>query len=234
MKRIIPLCATALLLSGCFDLHQSFIINDDNSASYEMNLRLSSAMISMLAMADSGDEQDEGLTTRICNENELISKDIPEDMDVAIKSFFKEDNLVCNYRITGPLARFSELNMRGDTEQGGGDLVAIAPLDDNRVEISSVFDFSEWDPAQDDGDEPMNDMAKQMMGAMMTGRTMRWSVTAPRIIESSGEISDDGRTATWELPLSVAFAEPDVYEFRAVASYAVPWYQKALNWLRFW
>lgn len=234
MKKTISLCAVALLLSGCFDLHQSFTVNDDSTASYEMNLRLSSAMISMLAMADSGDGQDENLTTRICNDNELINKDIPEDMDVAVKSFFKEDNLVCNYKITGPLERFSELNMRGDTEQGGGDLVAIVLLDDNQIQITSVFDFSEWDPAQDEDDEPMNEMAKQMMGAMMAGRTMRWSVTAPQIIESSGEVSDDGRTATWELPLSVALAEQEIYEFRAVASYAVPWYQKALNWLRFW
>lgn len=234
MRKIIPLCAATLLLSGCFDLHQSLTINDDNTASYEMNLRLSGAMISMLAMTDSGDEQDGSLTTRICNENELIDSEIPEDMDVAIKSFFKEDNLICNYRISGPLDRFRELNMRGDTERGSGDLVAIVPLDDSRVEIISVFDFSEWDSSQDGDDEPMNEMAKQMMGTMMTGRTMRWSVTAPEIIESSGEISSDGRTTTWELPLSVAFAEQDVYEFRAVASYAVPWYQKTLNWFRFW
>lgn len=53
-------------------------------------------------------------------------------------------------------------------------------------------------------------------------------------LESNGEISDDARTATRELPLSVALAEQEVYEFRAVASYSVPWYQKALNWLRFW
>lgn len=227
-------CAASLFLAGCFDLNQSIVINDDQTASYEMNMQMSSAVVSMMAMGDSGKEQDGDFTSRFCQDNKTIDRDVPEGLDFSIKSYFKEDNLVCSYRMSGPLEKFSELDMQGSADQGSGNLVNIALLDDERVEITSTFDFSDFSGEGGSGDESMEEMAGRMMGAMLAGRAMRWSVTAPEIIESNGEISEDGRTVTWELPLSVAFAEQETYEFRAVASYAVPWYRSILHNLKFW
>jgi len=234
MRKAALICTASLLLAGCFDLNQSIVINDDRTASYEMNLQMSSALISMLAMQDPGEAQDGDFTSRFCQENKTIDRDVPEGLDLSIKSYFKEDNLVCSYRMSGPLEKFGELDMQGSADQGSGILVNIAVLEDEQVEISSTFDFSDFSEAGESGGDSMEEMASRMMGAMLAGRAMRWSVTAPEVIESNGEISEDGTTATWELPLSVAFAEQERYEFRTVASYAVPWYQSILHTLKFW
>jgi len=234
MNKNVIICAIALLLSGCFDLHQSIVINDDRTASYQMELRMSSVLLSMVAEQAPG-EDDIGFSTEsFCNDNELVERDIPEGMDVAVDSYLEDQNLVCSYEVSGPLDKFVELNMQGDTKQGQGDLVTIVPLEDDRVEITSRFDFSDWKTKEGGSGESNDEMAQQMISAIMAGRVMRWSVTAPQIIESNGEISEDGKTATWELPLSLAISEKGTYEFRTVADYHTPWYQGVLTWLKFW
>ena len=48
---------------------------------------------------------------------------------------------------------------------------------------------------------------RPMLDAMLAGRSLSWSVTAPQIIETSGDLSLDGLTASYSFPLALA-AEP--------------------------
>ena len=52
-----------------------------------------------------------------------------------------------------------------------------------------------------------------------------------KIIETNGQISADGKSVNWELPLSVAYSEKAKYEFYSIVEYNIPWYQELLNFL---
>ena len=49
---------------------------------------------------------------------------------------------------------------------------------------------------------------KVMIAAMMQGRVMSWSVKAPCIVESNGEIPANSNQADWSVPMVMAVQSP--------------------------
>ena len=68
---------------------------------------------------------------------------------------------------------------------------------------------------------------KAMIAAMMQGRVLSWSVKAPRIVESNGEISADSTQVEWSVPMAMAVQLP--HTFTATVKVALPWYQPVLD-----
>lgn len=231
MKKSMRFLLASLLLtmvSGCFEANQTIVINDDQTASYQVDLVVSSALLAMAKMASEGAE-----TSLETCDNEMLNTDVPERMSVEKKSYYKDDDLVCSFKISGSLSDFAELKMSGSMGKSGSDFdfIAIESLPDNQIKISSIFDFTEESSPADEAQNPFADSMDGMFTAMLSNRAFRWSVTAPKIIETNGQISADGKSVNWELPLSVAYSEKAKYEFYSIVEYNIPWYQELLNFL---
>jgi uncharacterized protein YecT (DUF1311 family) len=93
-------------------------------------------------------------------------------------------------------------------------MVRITEVDGNKYRIESTIDFQ----GKNNGASGM----EGMLEAMLAGRNVSWSVSAPKVIESNGKIAEDGKSVTWSLPMSVAFKNPQKF-------YAV--IQKETSWL---
>jgi hypothetical protein len=56
---------------------------------------------------------------------------------------------------------------------------------------------------------------------------LNWTVKAPRIAESNGEISADSTQVDWSVPMAMAIQSP--HTFTAIVKVALPWYQPVLD-----
>ena len=119
----------------------------------------------------------------------------------------------------GPIHEFGEQM----TEMPKGDLTKMLNfrmVDETTLSIRGTF-------------EPSDDMSassaeeKAMIAAMMQGRVLTWSVKAPRIIESNGEISADSTQVDWSVPMAMAIQSP--HTFTATIKVSLPWYQPVLD-----
>ena len=83
MKKSMRFLLASLLLtmvSGCFEANQTIVINDDQTASYQVDLVVSSALLAMAKMASEGAE-----TSLETCDNEMLNTDVPERMSVEKK-----------------------------------------------------------------------------------------------------------------------------------------------------
>jgi uncharacterized protein YecT (DUF1311 family) len=79
----------------------------------------------------------------------------------------------------------------------------------------------------------MKDQAKEntgmegMMEAMFAGRNLSWSATVPKVLETNGEVSKDGKTVTWSAPVASAYKAKQ--SFYLVFKAERPWYAFLLD-----
>ena len=195
-------------LVGCVDLKQSIEIND-GVASYQIEMRMSAA----LAQLDA-----ENLGT-FCESNDDFKVEVSGGLKRTIKQSYEGEDIVCRMRITGPIQEFGKQM----TEMPKGDLnkmLNFQMVDDTTLKIESIFESNE-DMTASSAEE------KAMIAAMMQGRVLSWSVKAPRIVESNGEISADSTQVDWSVPMAIAVQPP--HTFTATVEVALPWYQPVLD-----
>jgi len=213
MIRIALVWLTIVLLSGCFEVSQSVVIADGH-VEYDMNIGLSAQLAAMGAKENGSSTQD------FCKSDDFVNTDIPDGMTAVAASRFEDDFLICNVNIQGSLEDFGELSAQMSQKDQDAKLIEVEILPNNQLRLISEFDFE----GQDDGDEIAEGM-KAMVASAFTGRALRWTVTAPEIISTNGTVSDDGTTASWEVPLSVAFMEGGNYRFEVVLVHTKPWWE---------
>ena len=195
-------------LVGCVDLKQSIEIGD-GVASYQMEMRVSAA----LAQLDA-----ENLST-FCESNDDLQIEVSGSLKRTVKQLYEGEDIVCRMRIVGPIQEFGKQM----TEIPKGDLTKMLNfqmIDETTLRIESVFESSE-DMTASAAEE------KAMLAAMMQGRVLTWSVKAPRIVESNGEISADSTQVDWSVPMAMAVQSP--HTFTATFKVALPWYQPVLD-----
>ena len=195
-------------LVGCVDLKQSIEIGD-GVASYQMEMRVSAA----LAQLDA-----ENLST-FCESNDDLQIEVSGSLKRTVKQLYEGEDIVCRMRIVGPIQEFGKQM----TEIPKGDLTKMLNfqmIDKTTLSIESVFESSE-DMTASAAEE------KAMIAAMMQGRVLSWSVKAPRIVESNGEISADSTQVDWSVPMAMAVQSP--HTFTATVKVALPWYQPVLD-----
>ncbi|MBE58595.1 MAG: hypothetical protein CMD66_04200 [Gammaproteobacteria bacterium] len=199
---------TVLTLVACIDLKQSIEISD-GFASYQMEMRMNAALAQL-------DAENLG---KFCESNDDLRLEVSGRLKRTIKQSYEGEDIVCRMRIVGPIQEFGEQM----TEMPKGDLTRMLNfqmVDETTLRIESTF-------------EPSDDMTtssaeeKAMISAMMQGRVLTWSVKAPRIIESSGEISADSTQVDWSVPMAMAMQWP--HTFTATVKVALPWYQPVLD-----
>ena len=195
-------------LVGCVDLKQSIEIGD-GVASYQMEMRVSAA----LAQLDA-----ENLST-FCESNDDLQIEVSGSLKRTVKQLYEGEDIVCRMRIVGPIQEFGKQM----TDIPKGDLTKMLNfqmIDETTLRIESVFESSE-DMTASAAEE------KAMIAAMMQGRVLSWSVKAPHIVESNGEISADSTQVDWSVPMAMAVQSP--HTFTATVKVALPWYQPVLD-----
>lgn len=215
--RLTQICAIAIkgialtmmvTLVGCVDLKQSVEIGDD-VASYQMEMRMSAALAQLNA---------ENLGS-FCESNDDLQVEVSGSLKRTVKQLYEGEDIVCRMRIVGPIQEFGKQM----TEMPKGDLTKMLNfqmVDETTLRIESVFESNE-DMTASSAEE------KAMIAAMMQGRVLSWSVKAPRIVESNGEISADSTQVDWSVPMAMAIQSP--HTFTAIVKVALPWYQPVLD-----
>ena len=194
-------------LVGCVDLKQSIEIGD-GVASYQMEMRMGA-----LAQLDA-----ENLGT-FCESNDDLQVAVSGSLKRSVKQSYEGEDIVCRMRIMGPIQEFGKQM----AEMPKGDLTKMLKfqmVDETTLRIESVFESNE-DMTASSAEE------KAMIAAMMQGRVLSWSVQAPRIAESNGEISADSTQVDWSVPMAMAVQSP--HKFTATVKVALPWYQPVLD-----
>jgi uncharacterized protein YecT (DUF1311 family) len=194
------------MLAGCLDLNQKITLVKDQ-LTYKAELKLD-AKIAAFADKKQGESSCSDFGT---SQNEGIVVEVKESAD--------SGNIICTITAQGKVANFKNFSS-GDKNKS--EMVRITAIDGSKYRIESTIDFQE----KSKGASGM----EGMLEAMLAGRNLSWSVSAPKVIESNGKISEDGKSVTWTLPISVAFKNPQ--KFYAVIQKETSWFDSFLEFFK--
>ncbi|MDZ7736898.1 MAG: hypothetical protein U5P41_12955 [Gammaproteobacteria bacterium] len=202
MTRCLAITLLCLLASGCFDIKQSFTVDNSNQARYTMEFHIDARIVEF---ADTP--------------NEDICRDIDLDASEALKKTTNKKrshgDIICKVTLEGPIEEFDNFSLTQDNNR----TILIEKVDDSTYKISS--DFS---TLSDKDNEAPDEFSANMAKAMFGGRVVSWKVSAPVIVRTNGQISDDGRHVTWEIALSDIFNQTGTdHQFHAVIKVQPSW-----------
>jgi len=202
---VVGTAAVLPLLAGCFDLNQSLEVGADGQAVMRMEMAMDS---SVLALA--GANQEDPFT--FCDEEEMT--DVPEGVTVEVERSTSDTDEVCVVTATGPIETIAVAMANGGfapqtEETAGASEVTMTDEGDGVYAFDMRLDAGEaMGEAGGEGAE-MEAAMMQMMLQFTAGRTLQWSITAPEIIETTGALSDDGKTASYSVALSDLLTMPE-------------------------
>ncbi|MDX8465715.1 hypothetical protein RFM26_08470 [Mesorhizobium sp. VK23B] len=206
-----------LLLVGCFDMRQDLEFRSDGTATAKMRIAVDAALLAMAKQSES----------KWCDASKLSSSSgVAGTAEQSTEGGDEVCSLTFSGKIDDLIAALSKASFGDGKKQG----VQLNRLGEN---YEFVVDFPSFKSAGSQANDPMAKGMQALLLAKMSGRSLAWTVTAPRIIETSGKISDDGRTATYSRPLASAFSSDDPTIFRAVVSLEPPgMFERFLSWFR--
>ncbi len=209
--------ATLPLLAGCFDADISLTAQADGTTTLVSEIALAPAeqLLAMMMPAETlaalPQEQKDAMVAQISDQMQADycspdDTDVPEGVTVDFQTETRDDGyLVCRQIMTGPIEAIAEAASQGALD-AGTDGPQIALTDEG----NSVYLFHVLIPAGED--TGLDDATTAMLTAALEGHFITWSVTAPRIIETSGEIN--GNTATSAMPAGALIGPAaDAFEF---------------------
>ncbi len=194
------LISLAILLTGCFDMQQSMSINEDGTTSLDIEL---SVLKSALAFAE---KTPEDFCSGLASQKALNGISMKNDMQVS-------DNAVtCKWHIEGNTDQLiAAMNSKPFTPEQGGMLPHLMKEGDNIVAQVWVSMKGNYKSNENDPD------IDRMLSTSLKGHTLTWKIRGPRIISSSGPISEDQKTTTFAIPLIDVMGDKRVeYVFNAV------------------
>lgn len=206
----VGICFSALV--ACFDIEQTLVIHDDQSAAFNFVFTVDFALLELGEGADIDLES-------ACDSEDTFPEELPGALTREADVRIEEAQLICEYTISGPLADFDALSADVQRDMGDMDLISLEILDRNRARIVSVYDFSD-DDIEGSAKSSVSGSLRRMIASNFEGRAIRWTIKAPTILESNGEISPDGRSVHWVLPLEQAIGESGRYAFEAIIDYS--------------
>lgn len=205
MKNLGRIAVVALLplLAGCFNFVQSLSVAPNGEVTMVTELSVSTEM---MGMAFEGEEADDFCPTE-------PEEELPPTFTVTYEESIRGEDTVCTVTAVGPIADLAEAIETGalmPADEGDGAPV-ITLVDEGGGEFTYSITFS----SQGDDAEPNPDEAAMMamMAALFEGRTLTWSVTAPRIIDvndDSDYVTRDGDTVTLAVPALEMINEPGI------------------------
>lgn len=196
VRRLIAVALAAGLLTGCFEADQDLIVEKDGAATFKTRMAMEASLLQM-------SESDLGFCA-------------PEDSAAVDGVSMKHERHtegsmeVCVVTASGPLDRLAEWIEQADHGPAAGDEEmakgpAIALLRDGSDYVFSVH--IEGTPMEAADDKEMMEEMKPMIMAAFAGRSLDWSVTAPEILDTSGQLSEDGKTASYSIPMAKLLGE---------------------------
>jgi len=203
------------LLAGCLDMNQDLAFTADGQATMQMRMAMDASILALAAEEDG--------TVNFCDTDDMT--DIPQDVTVDVERSTEGDNEVCVVTASGPIESLAAALNEGGLGTGNDEAdqsgqITLTDEGDGVYVFNVAIDAGEALGAGEDAGDPdaqaMQEAMMQMALAYTAGRTLSWSVTAPRIVHTTGELSADGRTATYSLALSDLFTMPEAgYGFTA-------------------
>jgi hypothetical protein len=197
VTRFIPVliaCAGLLVVSGCFEVGQSLVI-EGNRAQYRAEIRVDARLA---ALAQRNADSAKGF----CEEIKLPAEAKSRGVEAETTQQTLQGEVVCTVRLRGPIeAFFAALDRQSSAGVGK---FSIERIDASTLRIENVLEPQAGAAGAASGRSFENTMTE----SLFAGRTLRWSVTAPRILESNGVISADGRSVDWSVPVGAAMKVP--------------------------
>ncbi|MCW0979182.1 hypothetical protein OK142_00015 [Agrobacterium sp. BT-220-3] len=181
--------AALLILSGCFEMQQDIVVSDDGTTKINLVMSVDAALLNI------------GVKDKPSNFCPPIPEGkLPEGLKGSTTRTTEKGDIVCTIALEGPtdqvFATLAKGNLVGsDNQNKSKDLaMSITNQGDNR-KLELAIPPAPTKP----GDNPQ--MEAMLIGAT-SGRYLEWRVTAPQIIETSGKLSEDGKTASYSLPVA--------------------------------
>jgi len=201
LKRLAVTAIATLGLSGCADFSQNLAVSADGTATLKLELAVAASMLAMT--------EDEGAS--FCSGSPPF-----EGVTSTSEMFAQGADQVCRTTFSGTLdaiAAFVNQNAvmpKPSAENGGAAAPQIRQtlnkLGDNwRFDI--IIPITGLPQQSTEPGAPKLD-PKSMMLAMVADRAFTFSVTAPAIIETTGQLTEDGKTASFSLPLAMLIGDP--------------------------
>ncbi len=190
--------ATLPLLAGCFDLVQDISVAPNGVATMVTEIAMATEMLAMAGGFQEGEE--------FCPAE--TETDLPPGVTMTNVQSIRDADTVCTMTTTGPLDDLITAFNEGAFLPTEGD--EGAPAIKIVAEGGGVYTYTMSMASQ--GDEmaanPEDAAMMAMLVPMFEGRTMTFSVTAPRIIETNGEVN--GNTAMLVIPVQELIMEAGI------------------------
>lgn len=213
-----PMVAAALLcvpLSGCFDVNVHSTFGDDGQAKVVTVMKVSA---SLLAMQDQKAQQQP-----FCDSSKMKSPS--QDVTRKLKLETVGPDKVCTITLSGTneaiLSAMEKSNSPIPMATNGQTTDPTKPQ--YKSSLTRSGDVVEWKLFLPPSDSPMttskddSELQKSMRQAMlaaMANDAVVFSITAPQIISTTGRLSDDGHTASLDIPLSDVMTSSKPWNFR--------------------
>jgi hypothetical protein len=190
------------MLTGCFEFEQHFKFEANENAAATGKIVMDAAFVAMT-------ERD---GKPFCDEEVVATGDVQKKVT---KSTVEAD-VVCTIEMTGEMRQVIQAVADAATTPIEDPQAVTLAEANGRYTLTIHLSSLKPDEPPSEQDEEMAEMMQQMFLARLSGRVLRFSVTAPEIIETNGTISDDGTVATLTRPMADAFTSDEPTVFRTV------------------
>ena len=191
VTRVIAPVLACCLLAGCFEADQDLSVEKDGSATFRTRMAMEASLLQM-------SESDHGF----CAPEETVAMD---GVSLEHERFTDASMEVCVMTAAGPIDRLAEWIEQADHgPPAADDEMSQAPTITLKRDGSDYI-FSvriESSPMEMGGDEAMMEEMEPMILAAFAGRSLSWSVSAPEIRETNGQLAEDGKTASYSIPMT--------------------------------
>ena len=203
--KILLALSLSLFISGCIDIDQKInVVKDELTYKYDARI---DAKIAAMSGKKSGE---------ICDFSNTKSDGIVPEY----KEIEEGGNIVCSISAKGKIDKF--LTFKLSIEGKESPIVQISKIDSNKFRVESIVDFKS---------ENTNAAGMEsMMEAMLAGRNVTWSVSASKILDTNGKLSEDGKSVSWKVPLAAAFKSPQ--NFFVVIERESSWLDSIINFFK--
>lgn len=185
LRRVFALLSLILPLSGCLDVDVTMDFKDSDTAEMTVAMEMSREFYDL-----TGGGKGQG----ICPKAEQGSK---------------ADLVVGEKQVTCRATRTVQIADMVAGKQGAGKgieadkMALVERLDDDTLRVTMDLTGLMADrPPQDQGG------AEDMLRAAFAGHALTFRIKAPAIVETTGELSDDGLTATKTIPIAAFLDQP--------------------------
>jgi hypothetical protein len=178
MRRLLSVLSLSLIvpLAACFDVEMTMSLKDENSAEMTMVMVASPEFYAM--SSEGGDD--------LCTEE-------------GNGQLMEDGSYVCTETMSGTIDEILE-----DPDMGEG--VTVERRDGGLIYVAfDLTDLTEdMAPSEEEGMDGMEGM-EEMMREAFAGHGITINVAGAEIVETNGSISEDGKTATYKIPLTYMF-----------------------------